>query len=354
MNQRESRFYPRIFGLATAALLTFALFKILAPFVGPILWSLLLAFLLFPVNRRLRRALNGRRGAAAILLTLAGALLVLIPAVFLGVVFARQAAKLVGLLQQAAERHQIAQASDLLGVPIFDRVSRWIGTLAPITAEQVQGWAVNAAKTFLALLVTMGGAFVVEALSAFVGLALILFLLFFFLRDGEEMAQKVMLLIPMDAERKAHLVEHLAAVIRAVVFGAVATGLIQGTLVGISFAGVGLPSPVVFGVLAAVASMLPLVGTALVWAPAAVVLAIQGRWGAAIFLAVWGVAVVSSADNFVRPFFISGRAQIATLPVFLGLLGGLSAFGPIGMVLGPVVVALALALLRFAEESRAA
>src|SRR6185312_3520248 len=101
----------------------------------------------------------------------------------------------------------------------------------------------------------------------------------------------------------------------------------------IGFALVGLPSPVVFGALAAVTALIPRVGTALVWVPAAAALFLQGRWVAALFLLGWSVAVVSSADNVVRPLFISGRAQISTLPVFLGLLGGLSAFGPIGLVL---------------------
>ena len=103
----------------------------------------------------------------------------------------------------------------------------------------------------------------------------------------------------------------------------------------------------------AFASLIPFVGTALIWVPAVGVLFLQGRWVAAVVLAVWSVAVVSSADNVVRPLFISGRAQISTLPVFLGLIGGLSAFGPIGLVVGPVVVALTLALLRFADEARA-
>jgi predicted PurR-regulated permease PerM len=121
--------------------------------------------------------------------------------------------------------------------------------------------------------------------------------------------------------------------------------------VGIAFALVRLPSPVVFGGLAALAALVPLAGSALVWAPGAGALAFHGRWGAAIFVALWGVIVISSADNIIRPLFISGRARITTLPVFLGLAGGLSAFGPIGIVLGPVIVALVLALLRFAEES---
>jgi len=352
MNQSESRFYRRVFSLAAAGLLAFALFKILEPFIGPMLWALLLAFLLFPVNQGLRRMLRGRRGVAAILLTLVVTLLLVIPASLLAAAFTGQASELVGLLQEAAGRYHIVQASDLLRVPILDRAIQGIVGLVPVTAEQIQGWIVEAGKRLLQILVTTSGSFFAGALRGFVDLVLTLFLFFFFLRDGEEMAQRLLLLIPLEADRKARLVEHLAAVTRAVVVGLLVTSIVQGTLVGIAFVIVGLPSPVVFGVLAAVVSLLPLVGTALVWAPAALALAMQGRWGAATFLAVWGAAVVSAADNFIRPLLISGRAQIATLPVFLGLLGGVVAFGAIGLFLGPVLVALVLVLLRFAEETR--
>ena len=352
MNQSESRFYRRVFSLAAAGLLAFALFKILEPFIGPMLWALLLAFLLFPVNQGLRRMLRGRRGVAAILLTFVVTLLLVIPASLLAAAFTGQASELVGLLQEAAGRYHIVQASDLLRVQILDRAIQGIVGLVPVTAEQIQGWIVEAGKRLLQILVTTSGSFFAGALRGFVDLVLTLFLFFFFLRDGEEMAQRLLLLIPLEADRKARLVEHLAAVTRAVVVGLLVTSIVQGTLVGIAFVIVGLPSPVVFGVLAAVASLLPLVGTALVWAPAALALAMQGRWGAATFLAVWGAAVVSAADNFIRPLLISGRAQIATLPVFLGLLGGVVAFGAIGLFLGPVLVALVLVLLRFAEETR--
>jgi predicted PurR-regulated permease PerM len=137
-----------------------------------------------------------------------------------------------------------------------------------------------------------------------------------------------------------------------VVLGMLLTAVAQGTLMGVGFALVGLPSPVVFGVLTAVASLVPLVGLALVWVPAVVVLFAQGRPGAAIFLLLWSVLFVGLVDNFLRPIFVSGRANISTLPIFLGLLGGLSAFGAIGMVGGPVLVALVIALFRFAEEAR--
>ncbi len=256
-------------------------------------------------------------------------------------------------LQEAADRYHMVKLSDLLRVPVIERIVRWAESVAPITADQIETWFVNAAKALLGLLVASGGAVVVEAFSTLIGLVMMLFLLFFFLRDGEEMVQRTLVLVPMDAERQGHLIEHLSAVTRAVVFGSLLTALVQGTLVGIAFALVGLPSPVFFGGLAVLAALVPLVGSTLVWAPGAGVLAFHGRWYAAIFVVLWGTVVISMADNIVRPLFISGRAQISTLPVFLGLVGGLSAFGPIGMVPGPVIVALALALFRFAEESRA-
>ena len=352
MTQPTGVFYARVFGLITTALLGIALFKIIEPFIGAILWSTLLTFLLFPLNRALRHVLWDRRTPAAMLLTI-GVIFVLVgPAAFLALAFTRQASDLVVRLQEAADKYHMVHLSDLLRVPIIERAVQWAESVAPISAEQIEAWFVNAAKTLLTLVVSSSGVVVVEALSTVVGLVMMLFLLFFFLRDGEDMVQRALSLVPMPAERQGHLVEHLSAVTRAVVFGSLLTAVVQGTLVGISFALVGLPSPVVFGALAIIAALVPLVGSTLVWGPGAAVLAFNGRWGAAIFIVLWGTVVISMVDNIIRPLFISGRAQISTLPVFLGLIGGLSAFGPIGMVLGPVIVALALALFRFAEESR--
>jgi len=352
MTGTTGQFYPRVFGFVTAILLGVALFRILEPFLGPLLWAGLLAFILFPGNQALRTAMRGRKGAAALLLTLGVILVIVIPAVLLLALFVSQASDLVSRLEAAAVRHHIAQASDLLRLPSLDRWMRWFGTVVPVTGDQIQVWIVQGGNRLLHTLISLTGSLFAGALGAFVGVLLALFLFFFFLRDGEEMVERALLLIPMEETRKAHLVEHLAAVTKAVVLGSLLTALVQGTLVGVGFAIVRLPSPIVFGVLGVGAALLPLVGTALVWGPAAVVLAAQGRWGAAVFVTLWGGLVVSSADNFVRPLVISGRAQISTLPVFIGLLGGISAFGAIGMFLGPVLIALALALIRFYEESQ--
>jgi predicted PurR-regulated permease PerM len=353
MTQPHGTFYARVFALLTAALLGLALFRILEPFVGAILWSVLLAFLLLPVNRALRRLLRGSHTAAAAALTLAVVLVLVGPASALAVTFTRQASDLIVRLQSAADRYHLTRLSDVLQVPVIDRVVRWAESVTPITTEQIEAWFVNAAKALVALLVSSGGVVVVEALGTLMSLVMMLFLLFFFLRDGEEMVRRALILVPLDATRQGQLLEQLAAVTRAVVFGSLLVALVQGALVGVSFALVGLASPVFFGGLAALAALVPLVGSTLVWAPGAGVLVYHGRWGAAIFVVLWGTVVISAVDNIIRPLFISGRSQITTLPVFLGLVGGLSAFGAIGMVLGPLVVALALGLFRFAEESRA-
>jgi predicted PurR-regulated permease PerM len=113
-----------------------------------------------------------------------------------------------------------------------------------------------------------------------------------------------------------------------------------------------LPSPVVFAVVAALLSLLPVGGTALVWVPAALFLVTQGRYGAALFLTLWGALLVGLMDNLLKPVLISGRAEVPTLAVFIGVIGGLSAFGPIGLFLGPVLLAMTIALLRWAEEHR--
>jgi predicted PurR-regulated permease PerM len=353
MTGSDDRFYPRVFALVTAALLACALFLILRPFLVPILWSMLLAFLLFPAQRALGHRLGDRYALTAILLTLLTTILLIAPLPLLGLAFASQAKDLFGRIQKLVADSGISGPGDVMDIPIVSRAIRWASSVAPVDAEQIHGWLVSGLQSLLQGLVALSGAFVVGALGALVGLGIMLFLLFFFLRDGDQMLASAVRLIPLTPERREQLVGHVAAVTRAVVFGSLLTALVQGVLVAIGFALVGLPSPVVFGALAAVASLIPLIGTALVWVPAVGVLFLQGRWGAALFLVAWSVAVVSSADNVVRPLFISGRAQISTLPVFLGLMGGISAFGPIGLVVGPVVVALTLALLRFAEEARA-
>jgi predicted PurR-regulated permease PerM len=176
-----------------------------------------------------------------------------------------------------------------------------------------------------------------------------LFFLFFAIRDGPRLLATLRALVPLPAPQRQRLFDHLGAVVYAVVYGDGVTALQQGALVGIGFALVGLPGPLVFGVLGVVCALVPMTGTPFIWGPAVALLALRGRWLAAVFLLVWGVGI-SLIDNFLTPVLISGRAQVDTLTVFIGVLGGAAVFGAVGVVLGPLVLALGLALIRFALD----
>jgi predicted PurR-regulated permease PerM len=219
-----------------------------------------------------------------------------------------------------------------------------------VSTADIQAWVVSAAQSVLQSLAATSGNLVLGAVGTLVGFVLMLFLLFFLLRDGPDMLRQAVRLIPIEAQRRDSLLRLIGNTTRAVVFGTGATALVQGLLVGIGFAILGLPSPVVFGAVAAVFALLPAGGTALVWVPAALWLAATGRPGGAVFIAIWGFAV-SLCDNVMRPLLIGRHAQVSTLAVFVGVVGGVSAFGAIGLIVGPVLLTLIAALLKFAAES---
>ena len=346
--------YPRIFTIVTVAVLAYVLILILQPFLSVLAWALLIAFLLHPVHERLSTWLRGRKSLSSLLLTLATLVVFIGPLTALGVAFVHQAAALLEKLQLSYGDIEFTGLRSLQRIPIFGTILKWIQDVAPFSREQTSTAMLSAARSVLEYLGSLGGTLFVGAMGTAIGFMLMLFLLFFFLRDGAGMKQRLSNLIPMPETRKRDLLEYLGTVTRAVVYGTLLTALLQGMLVGIGFAIVDLPSPVVFGVLGAGLSLLPVGGTALVWGPASLILAVQGRYGAALFLLLWGVLLVGLIDNFLKPLLISGRAEVPTLAAFLGVLGGLAAFGPIGMFLGPVILALTIALLRWAEEDQAA
>ena len=327
------------------------MYQVLAPFARPIAWALFIAFLIHPLHGWLTRKLGGRAALSAALLTVFTFLLVIGPLAGLGAAFATQVTDLARQAQAFAVEHKPTDLSDFVTLPVVGPALAWLQENVGISLAQMQAWAVEAAQTILKALGSIGRAAFLGALGTVIGFALMMFILFFAIRDGKRVADTVRALIPADEKDKSRLFGHLAAVTRALVYGTGVTALVQGALVGIGFAIVGLPSPVVFAVIAALAALVPLAGTPVVWVPAALVLAAQDRWYAVLFMVAWG-GIVVTIDNFLRPWLVSGRAHIDALTVFIGVLGGVSAFGPIGVFLGPLVLALAIALVRFALEKK--
>lgn len=344
-------FYARTFALLTLFLLGFLLYQILLPFFVPLAWALFIAFLIHPVNDWLVGKLGGRAGLSAALLTFATLLIIIGPLTALGAAFAAQVADLLRFAQRIATERGAEQLSDLATIPVVGTLLAWLHDYLGISLAQLQSWAIEGARTVLQSLASLGRAVFLGALGTVIGFVMMMFILFFAIRDGQHVLTNLRSLVPMTREHKAKLFNHLAEVTRAMVFGTGVTAIAQGGLVAVGFAIVGLPSPIVFGVLAALFALVPLAGTPVVWVPAVIVLAVQQRWLAAVFLLIWGGGV-ATIDNVLRPILVSGRAQVGALTVFIGVLGGVAAFGPIGVFLGPLVLALVIALIRFAVELR--
>lgn len=347
-----NRFYTRVFALCTALLLSIACYRIVQPFMGPLLWAVSFAFVLHPLHVRLSRQLRNRPNTSAVILTLLMFIALVGPLAAFGASFVNQASALLQHLQAFVSDEAHNDVQQLTTHPQLQSTWHWMENNLGITVAQLRGWLGEATRAVLQVFASTSGKLFLGAVGTAVGLVLTLFLLFFFIRDGAAMLTMAIDLIPMPLAKRQALFAHLATVMRAVMFGTALSAMMHGVLVAIGFLIVGLPSPVVFGTLAGLLGLLPIGGTAFVWVPAALVLAAQDRWVAAIFMLLWGALLVSTIDNLLKPLLISGRAPVATLTVFLGVLGGVAAFGAIGLFLGPVVLALAVALIHFALDTR--
>jgi predicted PurR-regulated permease PerM len=342
-------FYSKAFFVALAAAILYGLILVLTPFAGSMAWAIFLAFLLSPIHSWLTRKLKGRDGWAAGIITALTPFALLIPLTFLGIAFVNQARALIQYIQNSNFRFDGSTLANLEQYPVIGPLARMAREQLSISGAEIQGWLISAAQTLLRNVASFGGGFVLGALGTLVGFFFMLFLLFFFLRDGRSMFDRGQRLIPVPEEHREQLFSHLGSVTRGVFYGIGLTALVQGVLVAIGFAIAGLPSPVVFGVLATILALLPAGGSALVWVPAVIYLGVTGHWPMTIFMLVWGV-VISTSDNFLRPILVARYAPVSAFMVFVGVVGGIAAFGTIGIVVGPVFLALVAAILEYFDE----
>jgi predicted PurR-regulated permease PerM len=342
-------FYTKAFFVGLAVFVGYLLLLVLQPFAGSMAWAIFLAFILFPLHSWLTRKLKNRPGTSAGIITGLTPFALLTPLTLLGVSFANQARALVDFLRSRNLHWDGTLLMEIEKYPVIGPAARFAREELQITATDLQDWVTRVAEASLRHVGSLGSGIVLGALGTLVGFFFMLFLLFFFLRDGALMFSRLKRLIPVPAEHREQLFNHLASVTRGVFYGTGLTAVVQGVMVGIGFAIAGLPSPVVFGVLAAMLALLPAGGAAIVWIPAVLFLAFSGHWPMTIFMLIWGV-IVSTSDNFLRPILVARYAPVSAFTVFVGVVGGIAAFGTIGIVVGPVFLALVAAIVQYFDE----
>jgi len=340
MNQLRSKLEQNLGWIALLALLAGCLL-VLRPFVSALLWAVVLCFSSWPVYDRLRRWLGNRRTLAALLMTLAMILIILLPFVVVAVTLADNVKELDGAVRGWIDAGPPPPPGWLAQVPVLGQTAMdyWQSLAADTSRLWTDARSLIEPLSLWLLKVglTLGGGLVQLALSIFIA--------FFLFRDGVSVANRLNNLVQrIGGERGKHLLTVAGRTVRGVVYGILGTALVQAVLAGIGFLIAGVPGCALLALLTFFASVIPVVGTALTWLPAAIWLFHQGATGWGIFMLIWG-AVVANVDHVVKPWLISQGSDLPFILIVFGVLGGALTFGFIGVFLGPTLLAVGFRLL---------
>ncbi|QGW78340.1 AI-2E family transporter [Pseudomonas alkylphenolica] len=320
------------------ALVTIAFIWILLPFYGAVFWAVILGIVFAPLQRRLLAYLDWRRNLAAGLTLLICLVIAILPVIIISTLLVQEGAALYKNLESGELdlAGYIERFKDILPAFAQNSLERMgMGDLAGLRDKITKG-ALQGSQFFATQVFSFGqGTF-----DFLVSFAVMLYLLFFFLRDGAELARKIRAAVPLAEQQKRRLQLKFNRVVRATVKGNLLVAITQGTLGGIIFWMLDIPSALVWGVLMAFLSLLPAVGAGIVWAPVAVYFVATGAvWQGAV-LAAFGVFVIGLVDNVLRPLLVGKDTKMPDYLILISTLGGLAVFGLNGFVIGPLIAAL--------------
>src|SRR5690242_1183685 len=322
-------------------LLIYLVFRIYEPFLSALGWAAILVIFFYPMHEQLMQKSATK---AAVISTVAVTILLIVPAIFLTTLFVREAVSISRGVQ-----HSIAGEH----APVVARKWAWIAQHVPgldpnaDVADTVEQ-AVQKEAGFLAE--RLGT--ILRNIAAFIfDLFVMIFAMFYFFRDAGKILGAVRSILPFDAQHQEAMIIQVRDLISASVITSLAVAAIQGALGGLGFALLGLPAPVFWGVLMAFFSLIPVVGSGLIFVPASLWLGFSGHWGRAILLLAICAGVSTVLDNVLRPLLLGGRTELSGLVIFISVVGGVSLFGMLGLVLGPILIAIAAGVLSVYRET---
>lgn len=329
------------FFLGVVLIVSIAFAMVIEPFFAAVLWGVIAAILFAPLNRQILSAMPKHRNGAALITLLLILGVVIVPAFVLG----------AALLQEGAYFYAKVQSGEINFVRLFGQVLaalpdwatpylRRLGLTNFYAAQDMVTKGVTSSFRTLAAQAFQIGQ---SAFSFFVALGVMLYLTYFLLRDGELLSQRIAAAAPLRASQRQALIEQFVVVIRATIKGSIVVAIVQGLIGGIVFWALGIEGALLWGVLMGALSLLPAVGTAIVWVPVAIYLFATGAiWQGGVLVAC-GALVIGSVDNVLRPILVGRETRIPDYVVLISTLGGLEMFGFNGIVIGPVIAALFIA-----------
>lgn len=324
--------------LAATGVALYLCWLMLRPFIGVLEWAAVLVIVFYPVHKRLAKKIR-RRGLSALLSSLLVIVVIVLPLVLLTMALTQEIAGVAKDLPA-----QLTQLMDP-NASIVGRVSRWIHDHAGVDGGRSQAFVVDQLKIAGASLLGQSVGLLGNIVSSVVKAFFVIITMYYLFRDGDKIVRALPGALPLSNNQSKAILERVSQVVSASVYGVVTIAVLQGLLGGLAFWVLGVPSPVLWAVVLAFVCMIPIAGSFFVWLPASIYLVLGGHWTRGLLLILWGMLVVSTIDNFLRPKLIKDQTKLHELFVFFSVLGGMSVFGLLGIVLGPVVLAITLGLL---------
>jgi predicted PurR-regulated permease PerM len=322
------------FLLALTSIALYLCWTMTQPFLSAITWAMALAVIAHPLHDLLERR-TGRPNLAALLAVVLVTIILIVPGIFLIDHAIREAA--AGLRELQAYFGSDRWRSAISEERPIGKVVSWLDANFDL-AETVKSTAAAISKRLPKVLAA--------SVQSLVLLIIMLFTLFYFFRDHKRLIERMIRLLPLPDREIQMLFSATADAIYATIYGRFTVATVQGALGGLMFGILGLRAPLLWALLMMLFSLVPMLGAFIIWVPAAIILAIKGSWVKALVLALWGVFVIGLIDNFLYPLIVGDRLRLHSLLVFFSALGGVAAFGTSGIVLGPVILAVTIGLLR--------
>lgn len=342
--------FARLFLGAITLLVLYYAYEITKPYLIDFFLALVLFFTFKPIYRALTRLLFGRPALASGVTCLLLALLILIPLFTLASLVASQALELYSSVNQGLQSGHLWQWVSGKVTRFQDYLTHLNLPLPPeqIKLEQIVQTVLTRASQFI---YTNAVGLIKGFTSFFFDLVLVLFIAFFMFLHGEDFIEEVKKLSPLDESHNREILEEMEVTIKATLRGTVVVALVQGILGGVGFFLFGVPQAAFWGTVMVPAAVIPMVGSAIIWGPAALYLIFTGHLGHGLGLVVWGVVLVGTVDNLLKPLLMKGTRSTPSIFILFSILGGITYFGMIGFLLGPLILSFLLALLRIYQKT---
>ena len=334
--------------MLSLAVAIYACYLLIAPYLGSIVLGFIVSLLFLPIHARVQHKMPASPNMASALSCTLVTVMVLIPLLLVTAAIMDQG---INFMSNAHQWLTEGGAKAFFAHPWIHSGITLLNKWLPFDTIKPDEFVQRAASTATALSSSLIGAstgLVGDLADTILDFSLMLFVLFFFLRDQDKIIDNLRHIIPLSRSQEDLILNEVGMVAKSAVLGSLLTALAQGVLGGIAMALAGFPG-LFWGSMMAFASFIPFVGTAMIWLPASIYLFLTGDWQWGTFLIVWGVVVVGSIDNFLRPWLMQGNTGMSTLLLFFSLLGGLQLFGLIGLIYGPIVFAVTLVLFKLYE-----